>query len=44
VHLTKTINELLGRNDSRANANKAAQCLRLIQPKTQLKNYASVTG
>jgi len=30
VHLTKTIDELLGRNDSRANANKAAQCLRLI--------------
>jgi len=34
VHLTKTIDKLLGRNDSRANANKAAQCLRLFSQKT----------
>jgi len=44
VHVTKTINKLLGRNVSSAIANKAGQCLRLIHPKAQLRNYENVTG
>jgi len=43
VHLAKTIDELFGRNDSRANANKAAQCLRVIQPKTTQIKYVGKT-
>ena len=43
MHLAKTIDELFGRNDSRANANKAAQCLRVIQPKTTQIKYVGKT-